>query len=62
MSVTMEGVETQEQLDLIMSEPSFDEAQGYLFSRPVPARELATLLDPASLRELLHSPASRKVA
>jgi diguanylate cyclase (GGDEF)-like protein len=62
MSVTMEGVETKEQLDIIMSETSVDEAQGFLFSRPVPARELAKLLDPASLRELLHSPASRKVA
>ena len=62
MSVTMEGVETKEQLDMIMSEASFDEAQGYLFSRPVPARELAKLLDPASLRELLPALASRKVA
>ncbi len=62
MRVTMEGVETQEQLDLLMSEPSFDEAQGFLFSRPVPARDLAKLLDPASLRGLLTSPASRKVA
>ena len=62
MSVTMEGVETREQLALIISEPSFDEAQGYLFSRPVPARELAKLLDPAALRELLGPPVSRKVA
>jgi diguanylate cyclase (GGDEF)-like protein len=62
MSVTMEGVETKEQLDLIMSETSVDEAQGYLFSRPVPVRELVKLLDPASLRELVRSPASRKVA
>jgi diguanylate cyclase (GGDEF)-like protein len=62
MTVTMEGVETKEQLDLIMSETSVDEAQGYLFSRPVPVRELVKLLDPASLRELLRSPASRKVA
>jgi diguanylate cyclase (GGDEF)-like protein len=62
MSVTMEGVETKEQLELIMSQTSVDEAQGYLFSRPVPVRELVKLLDPASLRELLRSPASRKVA
>ena len=39
MSVTMEGVETSEQLDLIVSEGSFDEAQGFLFSPAVPARE-----------------------
>jgi len=62
MTVTMEGVETKEQLDLIMTETSVDEAQGYLFSRPVPVRELVKLLDPASLRELLHSQTSRKVA
>jgi diguanylate cyclase (GGDEF)-like protein len=62
MTVTMEGVETKEQLDLIMSETSVDEAQGYLFSRPVPVRELVKLLDPASLRELLRPAASRKVA
>jgi diguanylate cyclase (GGDEF)-like protein len=62
MSVTMEGVETREQLDTIMNEANFDEAQGYLFSRPVPAHELAKLLDPAALRELLPAAASRKVA
>ena len=62
MTVTMEGVETKEQLDLIMSEATFDEAQGYLFSKAVPMHELVKLLDPASLRELLRSPASRKVA
>jgi diguanylate cyclase (GGDEF)-like protein len=62
MSVTMEGVETNEQLDLIMSEGNFDEAQGFLFSPAVPARELAALLDPASLRQLLHAVEQRKVA
>jgi diguanylate cyclase (GGDEF)-like protein len=62
MSVTMEGVETNEQLDLIMAEGSFDEAQGFLFSPAVPARELAALLDPASLRQLLRAAEQRKVA
>jgi EAL domain-containing protein (putative c-di-GMP-specific phosphodiesterase class I) len=62
MTVTMEGVETKEQLDLIMSETTFDEAQGYLFSKPVPMHELVKLLDPASLREFLRSRGSRKVA
>ena len=57
----MEGVETVEQLAVISSEDSFDEAQGYLFSPAVPAVEIAEMLDPASLRQLLHSPA-RKVA
>jgi diguanylate cyclase (GGDEF)-like protein len=62
MSVTMEGVETKEQLDLLMSEASFDEAQGYLFSKPVPASDILKLLDPAALGQLLRQPVSRKVA
>jgi EAL domain-containing protein (putative c-di-GMP-specific phosphodiesterase class I) len=62
MSVTMEGVETKDQLDTIVNEANFDEAQGYLFSRPVPAHELAKLLDPAALRDLLPAVTSRKVA
>jgi len=62
MSVTMEGVETKEQLDLIMSEGSFDEAQGFLFSPALPALELAALLDPAALRSLPRTAKSRRVA
>jgi EAL domain-containing protein (putative c-di-GMP-specific phosphodiesterase class I) len=62
MSVTMEGVETKEQLDLIMGEGSFDEAQGFLFSPALPALELAALLDPAALRLLSRTSTSRKVA
>ena len=40
MSVTVEGVETAEQLALIAAERSIEEAQGYYFSRPRPAGEL----------------------
>ena len=47
MSVVVEGVETDEQLTLIMAEETVDEAQGYLFSRPIPARALRTLLKAA---------------
>jgi diguanylate cyclase (GGDEF)-like protein len=61
MSVTMEGVETAEQLDLITSEGNFDEAQGWLFSPAVRAAEIEAMLDPASLRKLLPEP-SRRVA
>jgi EAL domain-containing protein (putative c-di-GMP-specific phosphodiesterase class I) len=61
MAVTMEGVETREQLELITDDGSFDEAQGYLFSPAVPAHDLAALLDPASLRHLVMT-APRKVA
>jgi EAL domain-containing protein (putative c-di-GMP-specific phosphodiesterase class I) len=44
LSVVMEGVETEQQLSLIRSEPSIDEAQGFLFSRPIASREIRKLL------------------
>jgi len=62
LSVTMEGVETQAQLDLIAAEGTFDEAQGFLFSRAIPAREIAVLIDPALMREFITGRAARKVA
>ncbi len=43
LSVTAEGVETGEQLDLL-HKYSCDEVQGYLFSRPIPASETTMLL------------------
>jgi len=43
MEITAEGVETQEQLDLIRSE-GCTEAQGYYFSPPRPASELVDLM------------------
>jgi diguanylate cyclase (GGDEF)-like protein/PAS domain S-box-containing protein len=45
LEVTAEGVETEDQAALL-SEWNCDEAQGYLFSRPVPADELTALLEP----------------
>jgi diguanylate cyclase (GGDEF)-like protein len=53
MSVTMEGVETREQLDLITAEGTFDEAQGWLFSPAVRAAEIEAMLDPTALRRFL---------
>ncbi|HET9902646.1 MAG TPA: EAL domain-containing protein [Xanthobacteraceae bacterium] len=44
MSVVVEGIETEEQLALVLAEPSISEAQGYLFSRPVSGRDVRTLL------------------
>jgi diguanylate cyclase (GGDEF)-like protein len=61
MWVTMEGVETKEQLDLITAEGNFDEAQGFLFSPAVRAAEIEAMLDPGALRQLLP-PQARKVA
>jgi EAL domain-containing protein (putative c-di-GMP-specific phosphodiesterase class I) len=39
MTATAEGVETHDQLDRITSE-GCTEMQGFLFSRPLPAREI----------------------
>jgi EAL domain-containing protein (putative c-di-GMP-specific phosphodiesterase class I) len=43
ISVTAEGVETAEQLDAL-GRLGCNEAQGYLFSRPVPAADVAALI------------------
>jgi diguanylate cyclase (GGDEF)-like protein len=45
MSVVVEGIETNEQLELISAEGTVTEAQGYLFSRPVPAVRVRQLLN-----------------
>jgi diguanylate cyclase (GGDEF)-like protein len=45
MSVVVEGIETNEQLELISADGTITEAQGYLFSRPVPATRIRQLLD-----------------
>jgi EAL domain-containing protein (putative c-di-GMP-specific phosphodiesterase class I) len=43
MTTTAEGVETQEQLDKMRAE-GCNEVQGYFYSKPVPASEIAHLL------------------
>ena len=49
IDMLVEGVETLEQLE-ILREHGADEAQGYLFSRPRPANEIARFVaDPAQL-------------
>jgi diguanylate cyclase (GGDEF)-like protein len=45
MSVVVEGIETNEQLERISSDGTVTEAQGYLFSRPVPAVRIRQLLN-----------------
>jgi diguanylate cyclase (GGDEF)-like protein len=45
MSVVVEGIETNEQLELISADGTVTEAQGYLFSRPVPVVRVRQLLN-----------------
>jgi diguanylate cyclase (GGDEF)-like protein len=52
MSVVVEGIETNEQLELIAAEGTVNEAQGYLFSPPVPALQIRQLLNASHGRRL----------
>ncbi len=54
MEVVAEGVETEEQLALIIK-LGCDEAQGYLFAKPMPALEAGKLMLPSTLSSPLIS-------
>ncbi len=54
MSVVVEGIETNEQLELISVDGTVTEAQGYLFSRPVSAVQVRQLLNASHGRHLLE--------
>ncbi len=66
MLVVVEGIETNEQLELISADGTVTEAQGYLFSRPVPAVRVRQLLNASHSRrtpdEQLFAVASRSIA
>ncbi len=55
MSVVVEGIETNEQLELISADGTVTEAQGYLFSRPVPAATIRQLLNASHGRRTVAS-------
>ena len=56
MSVVVEGVESNEQLELISADGTVSEVQGYLFSRPVPATRIRQLLNVSHGRRLPDEP------
>jgi diguanylate cyclase (GGDEF)-like protein len=56
MSVVVEGIETNEQLELISADGTVSEVQGYLFSRPVPAARIRQLLNVSHGRRLPDDP------
>jgi diguanylate cyclase (GGDEF)-like protein len=66
MLVVVEGIETNEQLELISADGTVTEAQGYLFSRPVPAVRVRQLLNASHSRrspdEQLFVVPSRSIA
>ena len=44
MIITVEGVETQEQLEAVSTSGNIDEIQGWIFGRPIPAKDISELL------------------
>lgn len=44
LTVVAEGVETESQLDTMLTHTSIQQVQGYLFSRPLPAADIAELI------------------
>ena len=44
LSITIEGVETAEQMEILCARVHVNEMQGYLFGRAMPARDIADLL------------------
>ncbi|WIY52770.1 EAL domain-containing protein [Devosia sp. YIM 151766] len=45
LKVVAEGVETEEQLNVMLSQTSVQQVQGYFFSRPLPAKDIAELIE-----------------
>jgi diguanylate cyclase (GGDEF)-like protein len=62
LTVTAEGVETEEQLNAIAEHTKVDQIQGYLFGVPLPRREVAELIARMAARSqspaLLRQPAA----
>jgi len=48
LTVVVEGIETEDQLQLLMSNAPVDEIQGYLFSKPANEEQISVLIEPSS--------------
>jgi EAL domain-containing protein (putative c-di-GMP-specific phosphodiesterase class I) len=63
LRVVVEGVETEEQLELLIGDDSIDEVQGYLLGRPMPASDIYTLLHTTYVAPaVICSPSQQDVA
>jgi EAL domain-containing protein (putative c-di-GMP-specific phosphodiesterase class I) len=50
MQVVVEGIETNEQLEIVAADGTVTEVQGYLFGRPVAANQIRQLLTASHAR------------
>ena len=62
LRVVVEGVETDEQLEILAAEDSIDEIQGYLLGKPIPASDLFELLSASDTARTSSGMAWRKDA
>jgi len=60
LTVTAEGVETEEQLNLIIDNTAVDQIQGYLFGVPLPSRDVGELITRMASAQALPT-ATRKI-
>jgi len=56
MTVTAEGVETEAQLNTMMTKTRVSQVQGYLFSRPLPQRDIAELIGRLNASQVTPQP------
>jgi diguanylate cyclase (GGDEF)-like protein len=61
LAVTAEGVETEEQLDLILRHTKVDQIQGYLFGVPLPSRDVSELITRMARSAVAEPVATRKI-
>ncbi len=59
LTVTIEGVETEEQLAIVAAEESINEVQGFLFSVPIPERQVYDLLQATNVGPVPKSVSAR---
>src|SRR5690606_12919968 len=56
LTVTAEGVETEAQLNVMLAKTRVEQVQGYFFSRPLPARDIAELIRRFNSQPALSGP------